>query len=90
MVKRDFYAILGVPARAERAEIKRAYRRLAFSLHPDVGPNPEPERFHEVHEAYEVLSNPDQRRAYDVKFVGGSQSLSAEPSGFQCDARPEH
>ena len=79
MAKRDFYAILGVPARAQPAEIKHAYRRLAFAHHPDVGLNPDPERFHEVHEAYEVLSNPEQRRAYDIRSVGGRQSLSVEP-----------
>jgi molecular chaperone DnaJ len=79
MVKRDFYAILGVPARAEPAEIKRAYRRLAFSLHPDVGPNADPERFREVSEAYAVLSDPNQRRAYDVKRTESRQPLSAEP-----------
>jgi molecular chaperone DnaJ len=79
MAKRDFYAILGVSVRAEPAEIKRAYRRLAFAHHPDVGPNPDAQRFHEVHEAYEVLSKPDQRRAYDVGSAGGRQSLSAEP-----------
>jgi molecular chaperone DnaJ len=79
MARRDFYAILGVPARAEPAEIKHAYRRLAFSLHPDVGGNPDPQRFREVHEAYEVLSDPNQRRAYDVKLVGRPQAVSAEP-----------
>ncbi|MBV8772526.1 MAG: J domain-containing protein [Deltaproteobacteria bacterium] len=79
MARRDFYAILGVPARAEPAEIKRAYRRLAFAHHPDVGPNPDAERFHEVHEAYEVLSNPEQRRAYDVSSVSRHRSLAAEP-----------
>src|SRR5689334_696501 len=79
MIKRNFYAILGVPVRAEPAEIKSAYRRLAFSLHPDVGSHPDPERFHEVREAYAVLSNPDQRRAYDVKLVGGRRSIAAEP-----------
>jgi molecular chaperone DnaJ len=79
MIKRDFYAILGVPLRAEAGEIKRAYRRLAFSLHPDVGQHPDPERFNEVREAYDVLSNPEQRRAYDVKVVGSRQPLSAEP-----------
>jgi len=79
MVKRDFYAMLGVPGLAEPAEIKRAYRRLALSLQPDVGHNPDPERFHEVHQAYEVLSNPDRRRPYDVKLVSGRQVLSAEP-----------
>ena len=79
MIKRGLYSVLGVPAQAEPAEIKRAYRRLVFSLHPDVGLNPDPERFREVHEAYEVLSDPDQRRAYDMRSVSGRQSLSAEP-----------
>jgi molecular chaperone DnaJ len=79
MAKRDFYAILGVSARAQPAEIKRAYRRLAFAHHPDVGQSPDAQRFHEVHEAYEILSNPDQRRAYDVGSAGGRQSLPAEP-----------
>lgn len=79
MIKRDFYAILGVPLRAEPAEIKRAYRRLAFSLHPDVGGTPDPQRFNEVHEAYEVLSNPEQRQAYDVKGMSNRQPFSAEP-----------
>jgi molecular chaperone DnaJ len=79
MIKRDFYAILGIPVRAEPAEIRRAYRRLAFSFHPDVGHNPDPKRFNEIHEAYEVLSNPEQRRAYDVKIVPNHQPLSAEP-----------
>jgi molecular chaperone DnaJ len=78
MIKRDFYAILGVPLRAQPAEIKRAYRRLAFSLHSDVGLNPDPHRFNELHKAYEVLSNPEQRRAYDVKIMGSRESLSAE------------
>jgi molecular chaperone DnaJ len=68
-----------VPARAESTEIKRAYRRLAFSVHPDVGHNADPERFREVREAYAVLSDPDQRRAYDVKRIGGRQPLAAEP-----------
>lgn len=79
MATRDFYAILGVPARAQPAEIKRAYRRLAFAHHPDVGPNPNVQRFHEVQQAYEVLSNPEQRRAYDVSSVNRGQSVSAEP-----------
>jgi molecular chaperone DnaJ len=81
MAKRDFYAILGVPARAQAAEIRRAYRRLAFTLHPDVGQNPDPARFSEVHEAYEVLSNPTQRDAYDVELLSGRRSLSAETLG---------
>jgi curved DNA-binding protein CbpA len=51
MPKRDLYRILGISAQAAADEIKRAYRRLAFILHPDVGSLPNAERFHEVHDA---------------------------------------
>ncbi len=52
MAKRNLYAILGISESAGPTEIKQAYRRLAFAHHPDVGPNPDPERFREIHEAY--------------------------------------
>ena len=79
MPKRDLYRILGVSSRAAPSEIKRAYRRIAFNAHPDVGEPPDPERFREVHEAYEILSNPDRRRSYDVEFSVRRRPLSAEP-----------
>jgi DnaJ-class molecular chaperone len=78
MSQRDFYAILGVPAQAEPGEIRRAYRRLVFSVHPDVGDRPDPERFRAVHEAYEIRRDSDRRRAYDIKSVTGRHPLSAE------------
>lgn len=62
----DFYDALGVPRTASTDEIQRAYRQLARQYHPDVNSDPgAEERFKEVSEAYQVLSNPDQRRRYD-------------------------
>lgn len=66
--KRDYYDVLGLSRGASEAEIKKSYRRLARSHHPDANPgDPEAEdRFKELTEAYEVLSNPEARRAYDT------------------------
>ncbi|MEW9528474.1 DnaJ C-terminal domain-containing protein [Microbispora sp. NPDC049125] len=67
MADRDFYEILGVPRTAGREDIQRAYRKLARSYHPDVNKDPGAEdRFKEVSEAYEVLSDPDTRKRYDA------------------------
>jgi molecular chaperone DnaJ len=63
----DHYEVLGVSRDATAEEIKRAYRRLARKLHPDVNGGPEAaERFKEVSRAFDVLSNPEKRRAYDM------------------------
>ena len=69
MAWKDPYAILGVGRGAPLSEIKRAYRKLAFSAHPDVGDNPDAQRFREVHEAYEILNEMEQRRPSRIKVV---------------------
>jgi molecular chaperone DnaJ len=66
-VATDYYAALGVRRDANGEEIKKAYRRLARELHPDVNPDPATqERFKEITAAYEVLSDPEKRQLYDL------------------------
>jgi molecular chaperone DnaJ len=66
-VTNDYYGVLGVRRDADADEIKKAYRRLARELHPDVNPDPQlQERFKEVTQAYEVLSDPEKRQMYDL------------------------
>jgi curved DNA-binding protein len=64
---KDYYAILGVSPEASEEEIKRAYRKLARQYHPDVNPGDKvaEEKFKEINEAYEVLSDLEKRRKYD-------------------------
>ena len=77
---RDHYAILGVRKDAPPEEIKRAYRRLARQLHPDVNPDAETqERFKEITAAYEVLSDPSKRQLYDM---GGDPLSSSGNNPF--------
>jgi curved DNA-binding protein len=65
--RKDYYSVLGVSRSATDLEIKRAYRRLARQYHPDVNPGNREgeERFKEINEAFEVISDPDSRRKYD-------------------------
>jgi curved DNA-binding protein len=67
MAYKDYYKILGVEKTASSEDIRKAYRKLAMKLHPDQNPNDKvaEDKFKEVNEANEVLSNPDKRKRYD-------------------------
>ncbi len=88
MAKRDYYEVLGVPKNADDATLKSAFRKLAMQFHPDKNPgDAEAERkFKELNEAYQILSDPQKRGAYDrfghQAFEGGGPG---GPGGFGPD-----
>lgn len=70
--KRDYYEVLGIDKSADAAAVKKAYRKLAMKYHPDVNKEPDAEdKFKEINEAYEVLSDEEKRRAYDAYGFAG-------------------
>lgn len=88
-VDKDFYEILGVGLEASPEEIKKAYRKLARTYHPDTNPGNDEaeEKFKEISEAYATLSNVEQRKEYDqvrrVVASGGYSGFSANTGGFR-------
>jgi len=66
---KNYYAVLGVPHTASSDDIKRAFRSLAVKFHPDKNPSPEAEElFKEITEAYDVLSDWEKRKTYDLRW----------------------
>lgn len=85
MNKRDYYEVLGISKNADKKEIKKAYRALAKEYHPDRNKAADAEeKFKEVQEAYEILSDEDKRKAYDQFGHAGTQGFGGSGgfSGF--------
>src|SRR2546421_11993356 len=87
---RDYYKILGVDRKADDKAIKSAYRKLARKYHPDVNKGKD-EKFKEISEAYDVLSDPEKRRRYDTlgsdwqRYAQQQPPPSGGPGGFRVE-----
>lgn len=84
MSKRDYYQVLSVPRNATEEDVKKAYRRLAMKFHPDRNPNDAEaeDKFKEAKEAYEVLTDPQKRAAYDQFGHAGLDAARGGGPGF--------
>jgi len=83
--KRDYYEILGVDRNVDEKELKKAYRRIAMKFHPDRAPGDKEseDKFKEASEAYEILSDPEKRAAYDRFGHDGVNAQGMGGGGFQ-------
>ena len=80
---KDYYHIIGVKKDASEDDIKRAYRKLARKYHPDVSKEPGAEaKFKEVNEAYDVLKDPEKRKAYDQLGANWKAGQQFNPNEF--------
>src|SRR5512145_604777 len=86
MIYKDYYKVLGVGETATPEEIKKAYRKLAFKYHPDKskGDRAAEEKFKDINEANEVLSDPEKRKKYDQFGADWKhyKEAGAQPGGF--------
>ena len=85
---KDYYAILGVPRTASADELKKSFRKLAREFHPDVAKDKKKaeEKFKEINEAYEVLSDPDKRKRYDEFGPNWKAGAEFRPPGREPSA----
>ena len=86
MSQRDYYEVLGVSQNASNSELKKAFKKLAMKYHPDRNPDDPAanEKFKEAAEAYEILSDPEKKSAYDQFGHAGVQGMgSGQGAGFQ-------